>query len=173
MLIKASINSWDEKLRSPSPELLEAVKQLFPEAYVSSERIYGLDGVVELNTVMEFMEKTGIEATIKPIKGLRFYHPDAEFRHRLETLEHSLHLLKDRGNVFGDIIQVHTPNAALTTFNEIEIFENCCTNEIKDALKEGWRIICVCPPLNERRPTYIMGRYVDTSNRTLSSVRER
>jgi hypothetical protein len=35
---------------------------------------------------------------------------------------------------------------------------DACTDELRRHLDDGWRIVCVCPPLNQRRPDYILGR---------------
>ncbi|MEM6625298.1 MAG: hypothetical protein AAGA72_18620 [Pseudomonadota bacterium] len=55
-------------------------------------------------------------------------------------------------------VHVHLPNNVLHSFNEVHFEEDACTDAIQELLDEGWRIICVCPPLNSRRPDYILGR---------------
>jgi hypothetical protein len=59
----------------------------------------------------------------------------------------------------GEIVQVHVPNLGLLAINEVDWMEDVCTKALQDKLDRGWRVLAVCPPLMERRPTYIIGRY--------------
>lgn len=56
------------------------------------------------------------------------------------------------------VVHVHIPNLGLLTVDEVMVEEDCCTDNLQRRLNEGWRILCVCPPKNARRPDYIMGR---------------
>lgn len=55
-------------------------------------------------------------------------------------------------------IHIHVPNIGLLAVDEVMYLTDACTNDLQDRLDKGWRILCVCPPNNERRPTYILGR---------------
>lgn len=59
------------------------------------------------------------------------------------------------------VFQVHVANVGLMQIQLVEVLEDCCTNELQDWLKRGWRIIAVCPPNNTRRPAYVIG-HTDT-----------
>lgn len=58
------------------------------------------------------------------------------------------------------IVQIHLPNYVLTNFNKVCKLEDCCTYELQSHLDDGWRIIAICPPLNARRPDYILAKVV-------------
>lgn len=61
----------------------------------------------------------------------------------------------------AQIVHVHIPNVGLLSIDETLLLEDACTNELQRALDDGWRILCVCPPNNARRPDYILGRTRD------------
>lgn len=58
------------------------------------------------------------------------------------------------------VTQIHIalPNLGLLMVDEVKLLNDCCTDTLSDYLKDNWRIIAVCPPLDARRPDYIMGR---------------
>jgi hypothetical protein len=62
------------------------------------------------------------------------------------------------GLKLGTTVQVHIPNLGLLSMDEVDWMENACTQELQRRLDAGWRILAVCPPNMERRPTYILGR---------------
>ena len=53
--------------------------------------------------------------------------------------------------------QVHLPGNELLRVNTVIVEEDFCTNALQERLKQGWRIIAVCPQPS-RRPDYILGR---------------
>lgn len=57
-------------------------------------------------------------------------------------------------------VHIHVPNYALNSYNEVTVLYDCCTETLQGKLDDGWRIIAVCPPINQRRPDYIIGRCV-------------
>ena len=57
-----------------------------------------------------------------------------------------------------DNLHVHLPNNVLVGFDKVTWLEDACTEELQKMIDEGWRMICVCPPLNKRRPDYILGK---------------
>jgi len=59
------------------------------------------------------------------------------------------------------VVHVHIPNLGLLTVDEVMVEEDSCTDNLQRRLNEGWRILCVCPPKNARRPDYILGRQKD------------
>lgn len=54
-------------------------------------------------------------------------------------------------------LHVHLPNHALVGYTKVQVVEDICTDRLQELLDEGWRILCVCPPINQRRPDYILG----------------
>lgn len=56
------------------------------------------------------------------------------------------------------ITQISLANVGLLEVNEVTYEEDCCTDKLQDMLDAKWRILCVCPPKDSRRPTYVLGR---------------
>lgn len=56
-----------------------------------------------------------------------------------------------------DSLHIHLPNPVLASFVRVTCLTDCCTDDLQSSLDAGWRVICVCPPLNQRRPDYILG----------------
>lgn len=55
-------------------------------------------------------------------------------------------------------VHIHVPNIGLFAIDEVTYIEDACTDALQDHLDKGWKILCVCPPNNQRRPDYILGR---------------
>lgn len=60
---------------------------------------------------------------------------------------------------FNQLVNVYTPGNTLSVFNELMLSQDACTDSIQRDMREGWRIVAVCPQPDQRRPDYIMGRY--------------
>lgn len=54
-------------------------------------------------------------------------------------------------------IIVHIPNQELFSIKECMVLNDCCTDALNDHIRNGWRILAICPQPNQRRPDYIMG----------------
>lgn len=63
-------------------------------------------------------------------------------------------------------VHVHMPGQALSVYNEVQLLENSCTDELQRSLDDGWRIIAACPQPDARRPDYILGRFNAAYNPT-------
>jgi hypothetical protein len=55
--------------------------------------------------------------------------------------------------------EVHIPGQALSTYNEVMLLEDACSDALQDKLDSGWRMIAGCPQPDNRRPDYILGRF--------------
>ncbi len=64
-------------------------------------------------------------------------------------------------NTFNEKCNVHTGGNALTEYNQLMLCEDICTDELQGKLRDGWRIMAVCPQPDQRRPDYILGKKVD------------
>jgi ribulose bisphosphate carboxylase small subunit len=60
---------------------------------------------------------------------------------------------------FNQKCNVHIGNLGLLNVNQVGYAVDKCTEEIQLLLDKGWRILCVCPEPDQRRPDYILGRY--------------
>ncbi len=162
MTVIAEISSYDQASRDLSMEGLEKLKIVFPKANKSEPGgyLYGAEGTVDLDLLLEVCGELGLHFIVKPYPGNVFFAKSRTrgIEKRLEGLETDFELLKETEG--RGIIQMHAPNFALLTFNRVKLLENACTDQLQDHLTDGWRMLAVCPPLDERRPTYILGRYV-------------
>ncbi|QJB22063.1 hypothetical protein XccvBFoX7_gp05c [Xanthomonas phage FoX7] len=52
----------------------------------------------------------------------------------------------------------HISNNVMTSFNQVLLMEDACTDKLQVQLNEGWRVIAVCPQA-ARRPDYILGKF--------------
>lgn len=62
-------------------------------------------------------------------------------------------------NIYNQKCEVHTPGNTLTTYNQVMLVEDACTDMLQSHLNSGWRMICACPQSDQRRPDYILGRF--------------
>lgn len=83
--------------------------------------------------------------------------PDLTMSEKIEKLTAKL----DRYNpetMFNERCNVHVPGFGMLAISELLLEEDACTDRINEYLKEGWRIVAVCPQPDQRRPDYVMGR---------------
>jgi hypothetical protein len=59
---------------------------------------------------------------------------------------------------------VHVPSFGMMNIKKLHYLTDACTNVVQEHLNEGWRILCICPPLDARRPDYILGRGDDVTD---------
>lgn len=86
-----------------------------------------------------FFERFGLRFDIRRVKGVRYPGKEAL-------------------TAVPQIAVVSVPNIALYEVNEVKLLDNACTDLLQKHLDDGWRILAVCPPNDQRRPDYILGR---------------
>ena len=75
-------------------------------------------------------------------------------------VEKDNHLVdKMKENTFNSKTNVHVGGGLITTYNDLLLKEDICTDALQSDLNNGWRIIAVCNQPDQRRPDYILGRY--------------
>ena len=74
------------------------------------------------------------------------------------------HMTKPDGYQYNERVNVHMPGQALSTYNQVQLLLDCCSDGLQDSLDEGWRIIAACPQPDQRRPDYILGRFNPNHN---------
>lgn len=60
--------------------------------------------------------------------------------------------------VYNEHVNVIMPGLGMLQLNRVQVLYNCCTDELGENLKQGWRIVAVCPQPHQRRPDYVLGR---------------
>lgn len=69
-------------------------------------------------------------------------------------------VIANSSHLFNSRLEVHQPNMPLFQYNEYTYQTDCCTERLQDEyIDKGWRVVCVCPQPDQRRPDYILGRY--------------
>lgn len=63
-------------------------------------------------------------------------------------------------NTFNTKCNLHAGGAALSQYNQTMLCEDICTDTLQSKLHEGWRILAVCVQPDQRRPDYILGKFV-------------
>lgn len=158
MIVRAEVNSYEANVKNLTEEQIEKLRVLFPDAtLISGQYLSGVDEMVDLYALVDICSELGLKFTVRPHKGNAFFAQSRTrgIEKRLDALSQELESLKS-----GAVVQMHVPNFSLLMFNRVEVREDCCTDELQKLLNSGWRILAICPPLSERRPTYILGRYV-------------
>lgn len=88
-----------------------------------------------------------------------------------KELEATADLKSDfHGDLYNAHANVHMAGNAMSSYNELMLCENSCTDAVQEHLSEGWRIVAVCPQAS-RRPDYILGRYNMTFGAPKSALR--
>lgn len=101
---------------------------------------YWQESVIDLSTDGALLARHGIDFVVKRFKGAYKYEVGP----------------RPDGSVVN--IQIAIPAIGLLAMDEVMNLDDACTDELQLRLKEGWRIIAVCPPDAQRRPDYILGR---------------
>jgi hypothetical protein len=67
--------------------------------------------------------------------------------------------------LFNNRLEIHQPNMPLFTYNKFINLDDCCTEKLQDDyIDEGWRVVAVIPQPDQRRPDYIVGKYIKDSD---------
>ena len=73
------------------------------------------------------------------------------------SLESLVNKIKD--TTFNSKTSVHVGGGLITTYNDLLLKEDTCTDDLQNDLNNGWRIIAVCNQADQRRPDYVLGRF--------------
>jgi hypothetical protein len=144
-----------------SQEKYNSLRQIVPELPKDplKENFYGWNEYVgHLESILEIVSEIEITSVIRVTSS-----PYTEFDDVLERVNSKLlnidtRLEKYRDQVFNKKVNVHISGNSLLELDDVDLLQDSCTDELKDRLNEGWRIIAVCPQPDQRRPDYIIGR---------------
>lgn len=59
---------------------------------------------------------------------------------------------------FNQLVNVVVPDIGVMRIDRCKLVEDCCTDRLNDHLRDGWRILAICPQPDQRRPDYVLGR---------------
>jgi len=89
-------------------------------------------------------------------------HDTAFYEHIIERLDRACLLSDNRApseEYLNSKVVVHVPGNQLLHINSVMLLADACTDSLQIHIKDGWRIIAVCPQPDQRRPDYILGRH--------------
>ena len=67
---------------------------------------------------------------------------------------------KTGSNLFNNRLEVHQPNMPLFTYNDYIYELDCCSERLQEHIDDGYRVVAICPQPDQRRPDYVLGRYI-------------
>lgn len=135
----------EKQIRALSEEQYVLLRQLCPSLPETrgNENIWcSFPPLIDLDTDGRLLTELGFEFTVQKLRG------------QISLLQQLAP--GQQGPV--QTVHVHIPNVGLLAVDEVELLADACTDELQRHLEEGWRILCVCPPNNARRPDYILGQ---------------
>jgi hypothetical protein len=145
-------------------ERLAQLREIVPIIPVPDEKdVYRWDVHKVLEDVMidmidqaPLLIAAGFEFTVKAFKSNYF----TEIKENVARFERELKFVKAKlyDPATNVVAQVHMPNGFLHEVNEVKVFNDYCTEQLQLELKDGWRILAVCPSIEQRRPDYVLGR---------------
>jgi hypothetical protein len=158
MIAKMNI-SLGNYSNTPNDEQWSAIQLLFPEHRDKEKPNYWYDSSItaDIDTVMAVIAGKNFKVMVEA------FSPHQALCKIKDKYDREIEEIENYAK--GQIIQIHIPDMALLTYNEITNLDDCCTDEIQRMLNDRWRIIAVCPPNAQRRPDYILGRYTKESER--------
>lgn len=130
-------SEWVQSLSAQDYERLRAIMFDLPEDQSKCGMYHTYDGPVDSEEIA-FLSGLGIEVMLKSWR---------ELVPRLVPQEYT-----------GSSVHVHLPGHELMSYTNVVNLDNCCTDELRSHLVDGWRIIAICPQPGQRRPDYILGR---------------
>ena len=155
MIARIEVELWAHRERfKADPVSFVKLQELFPNSFIDPVSMYNADAIVELDVVLPVLAELGVEAKVKAFKNTLM----VGLRDQIRTLEKDQRLLRQQIAQDGMLVQIHIPNGGLFLVDEVNVLNDCCTDQLQGDLNEGWHILCVCPPNGQRRPDYIMGR---------------
>lgn len=135
----------EDKIRALSPENYARLRTIctdLPETVPNSHIFCCLPSLIDLDTDGRLLTELGFSFTIERFKG------------QINLVQQLAPGMQGPAQT----VHVHVPNVGLLAVDEVELLSDACTDNLQRYLDEGWRILCVCPPNNARRPDYILGR---------------
>lgn len=97
---------------------------------------------------------------------------DSDLQNKIQSCEKSIDALMSqlagklncdsdalKNNYYNNRCECHISNVGLHMMNRTMLLENSCTDDLTQALANGWRIISALPQPDQRRPDYILGKY--------------
>jgi hypothetical protein len=91
---------------------------------------------------LQFLLSLGLEPTIKTFKSIM----------------QSTGWPQPSTPISTEIMSVYTAESFVCSVTDVLNLNDQCTDGLREYLKEGWRILAICPQPGQRRPDYILGK---------------
>jgi hypothetical protein len=123
---------------------------------------YAGDKVLLLQKQMVCFETFAPDCLLKYsiLKTIQDRPADTGLADRLEAIYSKFRGLGKVDAVINERCNVTVGNM-VTHFNEVEVREDYCSDELQKMLMKGWRIVAVCVQPDQRRPDYVLGRFCE------------
>lgn len=96
--------------------------------------------------------------SIDTLEAVKIPVPDLLSAEVVCLVEKSLDKLTNKvTDLFNQKTGVEQPSIALTDVTETMLLQDACTDALQENIREGWRILAICPQ-PQRRPDYVLGR---------------
>lgn len=113
----------------------------------------------ELATQYPCKDNSYDKVTITSFATYMQFDVNAKLQSALDKLDLLTRRLYDTEALFNQHTRSPLAGNHLLSINDVVLYEDYCTDMLREKLTEGWRIIAVCPQ-EARRPDYILGRHI-------------
>lgn len=144
------------KIPSKNYEALKTLLPELPEDPLAEGVSPWSHHTADIDVILQYVNHIEI---IRPIRQIGTY--DSMLAVAEKLLEKMRNIERTNDQLFNRKVEVHVPGSSLLKIDEICLVEDGCTDNIQNHLKDGWRILAVCPQPDQRRPDYILGKEDD------------
>ncbi len=159
MLAAISLASGYKFCKTP-PEEFEPIRQfllrLIPDDYYLKQpdlaepnehgnwRNMHISGecIIDLEVEGRQLVELGVEFTIRRFDGCMYVGDKPVMTEKVQQVTN---------------IQIAVADIGVMLIQAVRVLNDCCTDALQKELDDGWRIIAVCPPREQRRPDYVLG----------------
>ena len=157
-MIPVTISSFDEAYKSLSPEAWVDLRRLIPEM-PEAKPDFSYETLWVDYSQLRALSAAGLRLNIQSDELVsRTGSVILKLADRLERAGLDRHSETVKALAAGCAAQIHVPDFGLLLIDEVDVLTDCCTDDLRGRLDQGWRILAVCPPNAQRRPDYVIGR---------------
>lgn len=154
MICRVEFDTWHESWKALTEDGYAELRSLVPDLPEVKTDWMSTNFTVDLVEIQSVIMKYRIELKLHPLKNGML----VSLKDRVAALERECKLTRTQLAIGDAIVQIHVPNIGLIAMNEVKVLNDACTDSLQQELDEGWSILAVCPPNEQRRPDYILGR---------------
>lgn len=148
--IRASYDSYDNNVK-----LAEKLAAFFPDRTISGPD----EGYAYYDPIPDTLIVTSDEVAALCLAEIPF-RIESSKQLDFTTLSKEPIQTVPRETYYNTRVNVHASNSALMIYNEVMLLTDSCTDRLQEHLNMGWRMVAVCVQPDQRRPDYILGRYI-------------